>query len=491
MLAAIAKLAFRAAVAPVTVAARPMASTWSTSQSRLRQPCRRLRLGLKLGLRSTSAVRSHRPLCTATTTLAPGYRSARPRTFRPHFAASPLQLHPSAPRTFTPPPPSPSANASAISASFLAALSTMSSSAASSSSSAAAAKRHAQHKKQKVAIIGSGNWGSAIARIAGINTERHASIFEKDVMMYVYEEEINGRKLTQIINEEHENPKYLPGIKLPAHVRAVPSAAEAAQGATLLVFVLPHQFIGSVCQQLKGKVDPSARAISMIKGVDVRDGDIRIFADVIEATLGVDCSALSGANIANEVAQDKFSETTIGHREGTRGRESAELFFHLFDTPTFKVGMIEDVAGVSLCGALKNVVAIAAGFTDGLGWGDNAKAAVMRIGLMEMKRFSEEFFKGVKPETFTETSAGIADLITTCMGGRNRKCAEAFVKTGKPFDQLERELLNGQKLQGTETAREVHEFLKARGKVDEYPLFRAVYSIAYEGFDVQDLTSKL
>ncbi len=133
---------------------------------------------------------------------------------------------------------------------------------------------------------------------------------------------------------------------------------------------------------------------------------------------------------------------------------------------------------MSLCGALKNVVAIAAGFTDGLGWGDNAKAAVMRIGLMEMKRFSEEFFDGVKPETFTETSAGVADLITTCLGGRNRKCAEAFVKTGKPFDQLEKELLNGQKLQGTETAREVHELLAARGKVDDYPLFKAVYSIA-------------
>lgn len=153
--------------------------------------------------------------------------------------------------------------------------------------------------------------------------------------------------------------------------------------------------------------------------------------------------------------------------------------------------MVEDVAGVSLCGALKNVVAIAAGFTDGLGWGSNAKAAVMRIGLMEMKRFSEEFFQGVKPETFTETSAGIADLITTCFGGRNRKCAEAFVKTGKSFEVLEKELLNGQKLQGTETAREVHEFLKARGKVEEYPLFRSVFSIAYEGEGVKGLTSKL
>ncbi len=378
--------------------------------------------------------------------------------------------------------------------------------------------------------------------------------------------QVDGRKLSDIINEEHENVKYLPGIKLPDNVVANPDPASAAKGADLLIFVLPHQvslrrrqfatrfgetsiglreltgtcafalqFIEGVCRQLKGKIQPNARALSMIKGVDVKNGEIRIFADVIEDILGCKCAALSGANIANEgkstghtamrpqlthcpplpVAEDKFSETTIGHRAGDV--ESAELFHKVFDTPNFRVGMIEDVAGVSLCGALKNVVAIAAGFCDGLGWGSNAKgeprlhsqpmtcdhtgtaahvllpltAAIMRIGLMEMKRFSEEFFDGVKPETFTETSAGVADLITTCFGGRNRKCAEAFVKTGKPFDTLERELLNGQKLQGTETAREVHEFLKARDKVDDYPLFRAVYSIAYEGVKPRDLTSKL
>ncbi|CAO1624523.1 unnamed protein product [Parajaminaea phylloscopi] len=347
----------------------------------------------------------------------------------------------------------------------------------------------ADRKKSRLAIIGSGNWGSAIAKIAGKNVAKHPDMFEEEVKMYVYEEEINGRKLTSIINEEHENVKYLPGIKLPNNIRAVPSATEAATGADLLIFVLPHQFIESVCRELRGKVSPDAHAISMIKGVEVKDGKIRIFADVIEEILGCRCAALSGANIADEVAADKFSETTIGYRPGDLA--NAETFHKVFDTPTFRVGMVEDVAGVSLCGALKNVVAIAAGFTDGLGWGSNAKAAVMRIGLMEMKKFSEEFFEGVKPETFTETSAGIADLITTCYGGRNRKCAEAFVKTGKPFDVLERELLNGQKLQGTETAREVHEFLKTRGRVDDYPLFKSVFSIAYEGQGVTGLTSQL
>lgn len=126
-----------------------------------------------------------------------------------------------------------------------------------------------------------------------------------------------------------------------------------------------------MCKELRGKVLLDARAISMIKGVEVKDGNIRIFADVIEEILGCHCAALSGANIADEVAADKFSETTIGYRPGDL--PTAEMFHKVLDTPTFRVGMVEDVAGVSLCGALKNVVAIAAGFIDGLGWGSNAK----------------------------------------------------------------------------------------------------------------------
>lgn len=344
-------------------------------------------------------------------------------------------------------------------------------------------------QKQKVAIIGSGNWGSAIAKIIGFNTVRHSDVFERRVDMYVYEEKVDGQNLTEIINKEHTNQKYLPNVALPENVVATPSVEEAAKDATLLVFVLPHQFILNICKALKGNLSPNAQAISMIKGVDVREGKISIFADVIQEALGVPCSALSGANIANEVARDKFSETTIGYRHGRR--KQAELFFKLFDTPNFRVGLIEDVAGVSLCGALKNIIAIGAGFCDGLGWGDNAKAAIMRIGILEMKNFAQEFFVDVKPETFTETSAGIADLITTCFGGRNRKCAEAFVKTGKPFNVLEAELLNGQKLQGTETAREVCQFLTERKRLDGYPLFKTIYRIAYEGLEPSKLTAEL
>ncbi|EGG12435.1 uncharacterized protein MELLADRAFT_101681 [Melampsora larici-populina 98AG31] len=347
----------------------------------------------------------------------------------------------------------------------------------------------APRELHRVAIIGSGNWGSAIAKIAAENTARHSDLFQQEVPMWVYEEQVNGENLTTIINEKHENVKYLPGVQLPVNLKAVPALIDAARDATMLVFCLPHQFIPNICRQLReAKVTGAgAFAISLTKGVDVTGDRIKIFADVIEEELGMPCCALSGANIANEVALNKFSETTIGY--GTRSE--GELWQKLFHTPQFHVQIIEDRAGVSLCGALKNVVAVAAGFCDGLGWGNNAKAAVMRIGLLEMKNFSMEFFSGVKAETFVQESAGVADLITTCFGGRNRLCAEAFVKTGKPFEQLETELLGGQKLQGVATADELHQFLKARGRVGGYPLFHVVYKISHENLDPAKLTAHL
>ncbi|KAK4684775.1 glycerol-3-phosphate dehydrogenase (NAD+), partial [Tremellales sp. Uapishka_1] len=341
--------------------------------------------------------------------------------------------------------------------------------------------------RERVVIIGSGNWGSAIARLAGQNVTRHSDVFDSHVPLWVFEEDFQGRKLTEIINTDHVNAKYLPDVKFSENIVAVPDVADAVKDATALVFVMPHQFLGSVLNSLEGKVQKGAKAISLIKGVDVKGADIHIFADVIEKRLGVSCSALSGANIAGEVASDRFSETTVGYRT----REEGDMWQKLFATPFFKVQLIDDVAGVSLCGALKNIVAVGAGFIDGLQWGNNSKAAVMRIGLIEMKQFCLEFFDDVKPETFFQESAGVADLITSCLGGRNRKCAEAFVTEKKPFEVLEKEMLGGQKLQGIHTAKEVHVFLKARNRVEGYPFFEKIYQVCWEGFPVEKFTEGL
>ncbi|GAA5997754.1 glycerol-3-phosphate dehydrogenase family protein [Rhodotorula paludigena] len=341
--------------------------------------------------------------------------------------------------------------------------------------------------KWKVALVGSGNWGSAIARLVAKNVKERSDDFDTEVRMWCYEEDYEGRKLTEVINEKHENVKYLPGISLGDNVIAEPDLLKAVEGANALIFVIPHQFIQQTCRQLEGKIPEGTQAISLVKGVEVKDKEIHIFSEVIKEHLGVECAALSGANIANEVAKDSFSETTIGCRD----IEVAKKWARLFETEKFRVAVSKDVLGVSLGGALKNVVAIAAGLIDGLQWGNNAKAAVMRIGLLEMKKFALEFFPGTEAETFVQESAGVADLITSCFGGRNRKVAEAFIGSGKTFDQLEKEMLNGQKLQGVETAKELHEFLKARGKVNDYPLFTFVYNVAYEGVKPDEITAHI
>ncbi|KAH8602962.1 NAD-dependent glycerol-3-phosphate dehydrogenase N-terminus-domain-containing protein [Bisporella sp. PMI_857] len=412
----------------------------------------------------------------------------------------------------------------------------------------------AHSKKHKVTIVGSGNWGSTIAKIVAENTKEHSDLFEEQVQMYVYEEEVaipkdsahydassdgKPQKLTDIINKYHENVKYLPNIKLPSNLIANPSLEESVHNSTILIFNLPHQFIGRISKQLQGRILPYARGISCIKGVNVTSSEISLFSEWIGEGLGIYCGALSGANIANEIAAEKWSETTIAYdpppvdsrvatptggsptssqinltitnvdepHKDVLGRVSKvklkavpseyppldhAVFKTLFHRPYFHVRMVDDVAGVSLGGALKNVVALAAGFVDGRGWGDNAKAAVMRVGLLEMVKFGQEFFgQTVRAGTFTEESAGVADLITSCSGGRNFRCAKMAVERGVTVDEVEQTELNGQKLQGTSTAKEVNDFLKARGKVDEYPLFKAVIDILEGKKSVDDIPDLL
>merc|ERR1712151_861926 len=173
-------------------------------------------------------------------------------------------------------------------------------------------------------------------------------------------------------------------------------------------------------------------------------------SDLLRKLLGHEVAVLMGANVANEVAAGEFCEATLG----CTAVEHQETLVKLFDCNTFRVTAVNDIAGVELCGALKNVVALGAGFCDGLGYGGNTKAAIIRIGLEEMTAFIRMFFSGVKDDTFME-SCGLADLVTTCFGGRNRKCAEAFAKKAGSWDEIEKDLLNGQKLQGTITSKDV------------------------------------
>ncbi|KAJ8782683.1 hypothetical protein J1605_010002 [Eschrichtius robustus] len=278
---------------------------------------------------------------------------------------------------------------------------------------------------------------------------------------------------------------------------AVANLSEAVQDADLLVFVIPHQFIHRICEEITGRVAKDALGITLIKGIDEGPEGLKLISDIIREKMGIDISVLMGANIANEVAAGKFCETTIG----SKVMENGLLFKELLQTPNFRITVVDDADTVELCGALKdcrdrtsrrmiaseycyhpgngqrlkdacllkimNIVAVGAGFCDGLRCGDNTKAAVIRLGLMEMIAFARIFCKGqVSTATFLE-SCGVADLITTCYGGRNRRVAEAFARTGKTIEELEKEMLNGQKLQGPQTSAEVYRILKQKGLLDK------------------------
>lgn len=384
--------------------------------------------------------------------------------------------------------------------------------------------------------------GTTMSKLVAENVKANPNLFDQTVQMWVYEEEVTipkdsrhydpsndkPQKLSEVFNRVHENVKYLPNITVPSNVVGNPDLVDSCKDSTILIFVLPHQFIPRVCDQLVGKIMPFARAICCTKGVDVSEKGIRLMSEAIGMSLSIYCGALSGANIASEIAQEKYSETTVAYDpppmdsraptpKGSPTASQVDLISpskpvpsarsarlkalpneypplshenvrKLFHRPYFHVRMVSDVAGVSLGGALKNIIALAAGFVDGLGWGDNAKAAVMRVGILEMVRFGKEFFPdSVHTSTFTEESCGVADVVTSCMGGRNFRCAKMAIERGESIFEIEQKVLNGQKLQGTSTAYEVNTFLKSQGLEQEFPLFTAVYNILEKNVRPEDI----
>lgn len=376
---------------------------------------------------------------------------------------------------------------------------------------------------ERVTIVGSGNWGSAVARIIGRNVKEQEG-FEPEVRQWVFPEKVmhEGKEasLPDVINTHHMNVKYLPGVQLPENVLACGDLAESTRGATLLVFVLPHQFLGrvlptvaaalnlGVASEDKGgnsgaPIGRRIRAVSLIKGVDNGPEGLTLISDKIREGLhgAVPVSVLMGANVANEVARDELCESTLGLADqdylvcrdaglSVTADSDAVTLHRLFNRSTFRVTVVRNApATVELCGALKNVVALGAAFCDGLGFGGNTKAAIVRTGLAEMRLFAERmrydssFDATASSRAFLE-SCGIGDLMTTCYGNsRNRKCAELFAREAgkRSWQQLEDEELGGMKLQGPSTALEVFDGIKRRKCAHRFPLLTTIFRIAHEG----------
>lgn len=335
---------------------------------------------------------------------------------------------------------------------------------------------------RRVCVVGAGNWGTTAATIIGRNAQKHKE-FDPNVNMWVFEEMVNGRKLTEIINTDHENVKYLPGIKIPENVKAVPDLQDAVQGCSVLVFVLPHQFLHRTCKTIQSQLAPDTIAISLIKGIDFDADGVVLMSDVIQEMLGVDVSVLSGANIANEIAEGKFCESTIGFNE----KKNGILFYKLFNERNFRISLTPDTVGPQVYGGLKNVIALGAGFSDSLDLGSNSKSALMRIGLEEMQKFARKYFKHQVKEATILESCGVADLITSSLSGRNRRVAEAFgrAKGQASWESLETQLLNGQKLQGIGTLVEVMKILRRDKAIEQFPFINLIHRVSFEAAKIE------
>jgi len=239
---------------------------------------------------------------------------------------------------------------------------------------------------------------------------------------------------------------------------------------------VPDQFVKASCSVIKNYLKPGARIIVLSKGMEVEDNSLVPISEAVARALGIDrdqVCVLMGANIAIEVAVEKFSESTLGCRRSEDLRWLKPIFEHTF----FRIGAVTNVEGPQLCGALKNVIAIGKGLIAGLGASANTISALMRIGMQEMRGIISEFYD--VPERVWWESCCFADVITTCLAGRNQHVAEQFARRGGhvSFEMLEAELLNGQRLQGTVTSVPVHNLLVQKRWTKKYPFFEAVYQV--------------
>jgi glycerol-3-phosphate dehydrogenase (NAD(P)+) len=258
----------------------------------------------------------------------------------------------------------------------------------------------------KIGVLGGGAWGTALAA--------HAVRSGHEVRLWV-----RDRDQARVITERHENPHYLPGIVLPDGLVADSDPAAALAGAGLVLVVIPSAFFRAVCRDLAPWFPPGAICVSATKGIELDTG--RRMTEVAREELGSPaCAVLSGPSFALEVAQGLPTAVVVASSE----LAVAESVQRAVSTRTFRVYSSDDVVGVELAGALKNVIAIAAGIVDGLGYGHNIVAALITRGLAEISRLAVA--RGGRPDTLAGL-AGLGDLVLTCTGelSRNRRVGQA------------------------------------------------------------------
>jgi glycerol-3-phosphate dehydrogenase (NAD(P)+) len=314
----------------------------------------------------------------------------------------------------------------------------------------------------KVSVIGAGGWGSALAQL----------LSSRGVPVTIWAHE---PAQADEINSSHTNKKFLPGVTLNPSVRATSSMEEAAK-ADLFVMVPPSKFLPEVAHQLgRAGVTAGAPLVCCTKGLEHQSGRLmtQVLAEIFPAN---PVAALSGPNHAEEVARGTPAAAVIAADD----HELAARIRDFFSTGNFRAYSVDDVTGVELGGALKNIYAIAAGISDGLGLGDNAKAALVTRSLAEMVRLGTRL--GGQRDTFHGLS-GLGDLIVTCFSqhSRNRGVGERLGR-GEKWADIEKSMV--MVAEGVPTARTAQ--AEARKHGVDTPLLDTVYAVLFENLSPRD-----
>ena len=324
--------------------------------------------------------------------------------------------------------------------------------------------------KERIGVVGGGSWGTALANLLACKG-------------YVIDWWIFEPELCRHIQERHENNVYLPGVTLSENLRPTDDLKAAVEGKTLVLLVVPSHVMRVVSTRISANLASNTIVVSASKGIE--NETQLTMSGVIRETLPQlpvsHFAVLSGPSFASEVARGVPTVVTVAAPE----LACAQMVQQVFATPSFRVYTNDDVIGVELGGAVKNVIAIAAGIADGLGLGLNTRAALITRGLTEIRRLGRAM--GANPRTFTG-SAGLGDLVLTCTGDLSRNHT-----VGKKIGGGRRlaEAIGDMKMvaEGVKTARSLYN-LSQRLQV-EMPISHAVYHILYNDLSPKEALAAL
>lgn len=314
----------------------------------------------------------------------------------------------------------------------------------------------------KIAVIGDGGWGTANAMLL-------AGYGHEVTLWGAFPDYVEEMRRTR------RNEKFLKGVALPDNLKLTADRAEAVKDAEVVVLAPPSKYFTSVVSGFKGLISPDRLVVSITKGLC--EATNRRMTDLGAEILGIGpLVALAGPTHAEEVSRGIPTAIVAACTDSEKTKRVQEIW----SGPLFRVYTSNDPVGVEIGGAVKNVLAIAVGCSDGLGFGDNTRAALITRGLVEMKRFVLAY--GGQPETLSGL-AGIGDLIVTCTSvhSRNHSVGERLGKGEKIAD-----ILGSMQMvaEGVWNSKVVHEIA---GKLNvEMPICELVYALCYKGFDVKD-----